>query len=119
MKIALSPVLAGLLALSFVLPAAPARAQDTRPVDAIVAVVDEDVNIYDPQDVEWALATRFRPDRDILLIPDARGHELNPITDGGLGCKIGLDATAPCPRPWAFQRVRLQPVDLGDYEIEA
>ena len=43
MKIAFSPVLAGLLALSFVLPAASARAQDTQPVDAIVAVVDEDV----------------------------------------------------------------------------
>ena len=83
-----------------------------------VTVVDEDVNLYDPQDVEWALATRFRPDRDILLIPDARGHELNPVTENGLGCKIGLDATAPFPRPTSFERVRLREVELGAYEIE-
>lgn len=83
-----------------------------------VTVVDEDVDIYDPQDVEWALATRFRPDRDIILIPEARGHELNPCTDGGIGCKIGLDATAPSPRPPQFERVAFQPVDLAQYEIE-
>jgi len=84
-----------------------------------VVVVDTDVNIRDPQDVEWALATRFRPDRDILLIPDARGHELNPVTDAGIGCKIGLDATAPYPRPAKFERFQVRAVDLKDYEIEA
>jgi 2,5-furandicarboxylate decarboxylase 1 len=83
-----------------------------------VTVVDEDVNIYDPQDVEWALATRFRPDRDIILVPEARGHELNPVTDKGLVCKIGLDATAPFPRPPSFERVKMQEVDLGKYAIE-
>jgi 2,5-furandicarboxylate decarboxylase 1 len=82
-----------------------------------VTVVDDDVNIYDPQDVEWALATRFRPDRDVILVPDARGHELNPVTENGLGCKIGLDATAPFPRPWSFERVRVKEVDLGAYDI--
>jgi 2,5-furandicarboxylate decarboxylase 1 len=80
--------------------------------------VEEDVNIYDPRDVEWALATRFRPDRDIILIPHARGHELNPVSDGGLGCKIGLDATAPFPRPPQFERVRVREVSLEGYEVE-
>ncbi|UCF93766.1 MAG: UbiD family decarboxylase [Desulfobacterales bacterium] len=83
-----------------------------------VVVVDSDVDIRDPQDVEWALATRFRPDRDILLIPHARGHELNPVTDAGLGCKIGLDATAPYPRPQQFERFKVREVDINDYEIE-
>lgn len=83
-----------------------------------VVVVDSDVNIRDPQDVEWALATRFRPDRDIILIPDARGHELNPVTNDGIGCKIGLDATAPYPRPVNFNRFKVREVDIDDYEIE-
>ena len=82
-----------------------------------VTVVDEDVDIHDPQDVEWAMATRFRPDRDIILIPEARGHELNPITDAGIGCKVGFDATTPTPRPWRFQRLAFKPVDLDDYDI--
>lgn len=83
-----------------------------------VTVVEEDVDIYDPVDVEWAVATRLRPDRDVILIPGARGHELNPVTDGGLGCKIGLDATAPHPRPPQFERFRVRAVDLEDYDIE-
>lgn len=83
-----------------------------------VTVVEEDVNIYDPQDVEWAIATRLRPDKDIILIPEARGHELNPVTDGGIGCKMGLDATAPYPRPPQFERVKVQAVNLANYEIE-
>lgn len=82
-----------------------------------VVVVDSDVNIRDPHDVEWAFATRFRPDRDILLIPDARGHELNPATDAGIGCKIGLDATAPYPMPANFKRFKVREIDINDYEI--
>ncbi len=73
MKIALSPVLAGLLALSFVLPAAPARAQDTRPVDAIVAVVDEDVILRSDLDravntilAQYASQPDQLPPRDVL-----------------------------------------------------
>jgi 2,5-furandicarboxylate decarboxylase 1 len=83
-----------------------------------VTVVDSDVNIRDPQDVEWALATRFRPDRDIILVPEARGHELNPVTDGGLVCKMGVDATAPFPRPEKFERFKVLETDLKNYRIE-
>jgi 2,5-furandicarboxylate decarboxylase 1 len=83
-----------------------------------VTVVDTDVNIREPQDVEWAMATRFRPDRDIILIPEARGHELNPVTDEGLVCKVGFDATAPYPRPRKFKRIQVREVDLKDYDIE-
>jgi 2,5-furandicarboxylate decarboxylase 1 len=84
----------------------------------MVIAVDEDVNIYDPLDVEWAVATRFNPDRGLIIIPDARGHELNPVNKNGLGTKIGIDATAPCPRPWEFQRMSMQEVDISRYEIE-
>jgi 2,5-furandicarboxylate decarboxylase 1 len=83
-----------------------------------VIVVDSDVNIRDPNDVEWAMSTRFQPDRDILLIPGARGHELNPVTDAGIGCKIGIDATAPFPRPEKFDRFKVREIDIEDYKIE-
>ncbi|MFD1707859.1 UbiD family decarboxylase [Siminovitchia sediminis] len=82
-----------------------------------VTIVDEDVDIYDPEDIEWALATRHDPERDMILIPDARGHELNPVTNDGIGTKIGIDATAPYPRPWEFQRIDMRQVSLQDYEI--
>ncbi|SDI22784.1 hypothetical protein SAMN05192534_1411, partial [Alteribacillus persepolensis] len=36
----------------------------------------------------------------------------------GIGTKIGIDATAPTPRPWEFQRLDLQQVDLDKYDIE-
>ncbi len=84
----------------------------------MVVAVDEDVNIWDPVDVEWAMATRFRPERGIILVPEAAGHELNPTTDGGIGTKMGVDATSPYPRTFRFERVQFQPVDLSKYTIE-
>jgi 2,5-furandicarboxylate decarboxylase 1 len=83
-----------------------------------VTVVDEDVNIYDPIDVEWAIATRHDPVKDTIVIPDAIGHELNPMTLEGTVTKIGIDATAPFPRPRKFQRIQLQQVDISKYEIK-
>lgn len=72
----------------------------------MVTVVDEDVDITDPAAVEWAMCTRFRPESGLVLVPAARGHELNPATEAGVGTKIGFDATAPYPRPPAMERVR-------------
>lgn len=83
----------------------------------MVTAVDEDVDITNAEDVEWAMATRFRPETGIVQVPMARGHELNPSTDGGLGMKIGFDATAPYPRTQRFVRVKMADVDLAKYEI--
>lgn len=71
----------------------------------IVTAVDEDVDIYNPEDVAWAVSTRFDPERDTILIKDAKSHELNPMSKGGIGSKMGIDATAPFPRPHQFKRV--------------
>ncbi len=65
-----------------------------------VVVVDGDVDIYDSQDVEWAIATRFQADRDLLLFPDRPGSSLDPSARQVPGqksrtAKMGLDATAP------------------------
>jgi len=62
----------------------------------MVIVVDDDINIYDPLDVEWALATRFQPDRGLVVISGARGSSLDPSTNkSGVTSKWLIDATLP------------------------
>jgi 3-polyprenyl-4-hydroxybenzoate decarboxylase and related decarboxylases len=61
-----------------------------------VVVVDEDIDIHNPEDVEFAIATRVRADRDILVISGVRGSSLDPCRIGdGLNVKAGVDATYP------------------------
>jgi len=84
----------------------------------MVTAVDEDVDLTNAEDVEWAMATRFRPETGIVTVPEARGHELNPSTIDGLGMKIGFDATAPYPRSQAFARVKMADVELSQFDIK-
>ena len=59
-----------------------------------VVVVDEDIDIYDPYDVEYAIATRVRGDTDIMVIPGVRGSSLDPMRlADGTNVKVGVDAT--------------------------
>ncbi len=59
-----------------------------------VIVVDEDVDIYNPADVMWALSNRVIPEKDIFYIHGAQGHELDPCSDKrGVQTKMGIDAT--------------------------
>ncbi len=61
----------------------------------LVTVVDEDIDIDVPEQVEWALATRFQADKDLVVINRALGSKLDPSGDHrGLSSKMGLDATA-------------------------
>jgi len=64
-------------------------------------VVDTDIDVDNPSDVEWALATRFQGDEDLVLIKNARGSTLDPSSDQeqGLTTKIGFDATRPFTKP--------------------
>ncbi|MCJ2540523.1 MAG: UbiD family decarboxylase, partial [Candidatus Thermoplasmatota archaeon] len=57
-----------------------------------VIVVDEDVDPFDDHAVEWALATRFQADKDILVVEGARGSSLDPSA-GSTTAKLGMDAT--------------------------
>jgi UbiD family decarboxylase len=59
-----------------------------------VVVVDEDVDPFDDHAVEWALATRFQADSDVLVVEGARGSSLDPSAEGTTA-KLGLDATVP------------------------
>jgi 2,5-furandicarboxylate decarboxylase 1 len=59
-------------------------------------IVDGDVDPEDHQEVEWALATRFQGDRDLIVISDLRGQPIDPSSkEGFLTTKIGMDATRP------------------------
>ena len=73
-----------------------------------VVVVDEDVDIHDPTEVEWAVATRFQADRDLVVVAGAQGSRLDPSSDDGYGAKMGLDATKPLNAPpMRFTRIRV------------
>jgi 2,5-furandicarboxylate decarboxylase 1 len=63
-------------------------------------VVDSDIDPYDLEAVEWAIATRFRGDEDLMIIPNVRVSSLDPVSDQEkeLGCKVGVDATKPLGR---------------------
>jgi UbiD family decarboxylase len=70
-----------------------------------VLVVDTDIDIYNPLDLEYAMATRMRGDEDIYLFPGVRGSTLDPRSVNGITTKVGFDATARLDKLWKFQRV--------------
>jgi len=70
-----------------------------------VLIVDEDIDVYDPSQLEWALATRFRADRGLLIINKATGSTLDPsATLDGETTKVGIDATAPIREKDKYKR---------------
>ncbi len=70
-----------------------------------VVIVDTDIDIYDPRDVEFAIATRVKGDEDIIVYPNVRGSTLDPRSKDGITTKVGVDATARLDRLWKFRRV--------------
>ncbi len=72
-----------------------------------VVVVDEDINIYDDREVEWAVATRFQADKDLIIITNARGSSLDPSAEKGLTAKWGIDATKPLGKKEEFERANV------------
>ena len=91
-----------------------------------VIVVDEDVDVHDPAEVEWAVATRFQADRDLVVVAGAQGSILDPSTTvgqpvdapphlQGISAKMGLDATRPLVyEGHVFTRVRVPGEDVVD-----
>ena len=72
-----------------------------------VIVVDDDVDIFDLNDVMWAVATRVRAEKDIFFIPGAKGAILDPTSDpqNFTVTKMGIDATRPAGRDFAERLV--------------
>ncbi|MGC5615383.1 UbiD family decarboxylase [Georgenia sp. Z1491] len=83
-----------------------------------VTVVDTDVDVHDPREVEWAVATRFQADRDLVVVGPSQGSKLDPSTTEGVGAKLGFDATVPAGAPdMKFLRIRVPGED--DVDLEA
>jgi len=73
-----------------------------------VIVVDDDVDIHNPAEVEWAVATRFQADRDLVIVPESQGSKLDPSNRDGVGAKMGLDATKPlAAAEMTFKRIHV------------
>jgi len=86
-----------------------------------VVIVDEDVNIYSPNAIEWAIATRFQGNKDLVIIPDQPGSSLDPSGKHEAGkktltTKIGVDATIPTDIDKSkYEIVKYNKVDIDDY----
>lgn len=84
-----------------------------------VIVVDEDVDIFNLEEVEWAIATRFQAEKDLIIIDGALGSKLDPSTENGIGSKLGFDCTVPLNvEPMRFEKIQipgLQKLKIEDY----
>jgi UbiD family decarboxylase len=78
----------------------------------VVTVVDDDVDIYDMDDVMWAVLTRSRPDKDVMLIEDTPSFYRDPHKDHW--GRMGIDATVPFDRRAEFERKRIPGADTID-----
>jgi len=65
-----------------------------------VFVVDDDIDIHDPGEIEWAMATRFQADRDMVVMPNSKGSSLDPSSnlETRETTKVGFDLTIPSDR---------------------
>jgi UbiD family decarboxylase len=88
-----------------------------------VVVVDGDVHPFNPAEVEWAIATRFQADRDLVVLTDQPGSSLDPSGRHAPGrkartTKMGLDATIPWEgERTGFERLSFGEIDLSDYGL--
>ena len=84
-----------------------------------VYVVDNDIDIYNPQEVEWAMATRFQGDVDLVIRDKAPGSSLDPSAEAGTHrtTRLGFDLTKPLHATGkSFERAPFPDVDLKKYE---
>ncbi len=73
-----------------------------------VVVVDDDIDINDSAQVEWAIATRVRGGEDVIILRNMRGSTLDPRGLEGVGDKVVIDATKPFNEPWdKYRRVEI------------
>lgn len=83
-----------------------------------VFVVDKDIDIYNPLEVEWAMATRFQGDVDMIVKAREPGSSLDPSAEAGtkLTTKIGFDLTKPVVTTGkSFDRAPFPDVDLSKF----
>ena len=89
-----------------------------------VILVDDDVNIFDMNDVIWTMNTRFQADQDLMVLPGMRNHPLDPserpeydpksIRFRGMSSKLVIDGTVPFDMKDQFERAQFQ--EVPDWE---
>ncbi len=84
----------------------------------MAVIVDDDIDPDDLIQVEWALATRFQADKDMVVISGATSSSLDPSGNQeiGLGAKLGLDATRPLNKP--PEKFRRAEIPVSPAEVE-
>jgi len=91
-----------------------------------VILVDEDVDIFDINDVMWAMTTRFQADVDLITIPCVQCHPLDPSNDPqysphlrirGNACKAIFDCTVPFDQKDRFERAKFMDIDLEKWNL--
>jgi len=83
-----------------------------------IFVVDQDIDIYNPLEVEWAMATRFQGDQDLVIKERAPGSSLDPSSETGTHAttRLGFDLTKPLEtKGKSFDRAPFPPVDLDRF----
>jgi 2,5-furandicarboxylate decarboxylase 1 len=83
-----------------------------------VFIVDQDIDIYNPLEVEWAMATRFQGDVDLVIMPKDQGSSLDPSAEPGthLTTRLGFDLTKPLETHGkAFEKAVFPRVDLSRF----
>jgi len=86
-----------------------------------VFVVDNDIDIYNPLEVEWAMATRFQGDEDLMMMARSPGSSLDPSSepDTHNTCRVGFDLTRPLEaKGKQFGKAPFPQVDLRKWGIE-
>jgi 4-hydroxy-3-polyprenylbenzoate decarboxylase len=88
----------------------------------MVIVVDTDINIYNTDDVLWAMNTRVNPNTDIITLSEARGIGTGPrekegskLEQTGLAGNVAFDATVPYHLKWRYIRGSHPKVDLSKW----
>lgn len=85
-----------------------------------VFVVDRDIDIYNPLAVEWAMATRFQGDANLVTLPRAPGSSLDPSSEPATHntCRVGFDLTKPlAAKGKKFEKTPFPDVDLPKFGL--
>ncbi|MBU0532089.1 UbiD family decarboxylase [Candidatus Micrarchaeota archaeon] len=82
-----------------------------------VVIVDDDIDVDDPAEVEWAIATRFQANKDLIVKKNEKGSSLDPSADPNTRetSKMGLDATKPLSDRKSFEKGKWKKIDPENY----
>jgi len=82
-----------------------------------VVIVDDDIDVHNMEDVEWAIATRFQGDKGLLVLKDQKGSSLDPSSNPETRAttKVGFDATMPLQGKEKFRKQNYKKLQTGEY----